>query len=262
MLVVGGESTDVEAQTALASALGDLTGLNIEIATVARPADALAALCASVTDQVAIAWLDGLTALAAQAQDCGDPTLTAERTVDGALNASQTIQIITSRQAASFAALSGQEFCRISSTDLTTWLYPTILMRANDFDVIRDSSEVVDVEDVSTLFTAVLEGDCDAAGIPTSALASLDPEVRGALTLLEPTLDVLYSVLVYPQAVTLTSRDAINSALGNLMGNPEQLALLQSVLGIDQVRAVRDEDLESLRAALTAADLDLAQIGR
>jgi hypothetical protein len=79
---------------------------------------------------------------------------------------------------------------------------------------------------------------------------------------LEPTLSVPYRVLVYPQQASLGIRSAIDNALGGFAGNPEQLPLLQVVLMADSVRPVIPDDLESLRDALRAANLDLAQIGR
>mgnify|MGYP002335985059 CR=1 FL=1 len=262
MLVVTSDPAAIETElTALQTAIGDATGLSLEIVAGERPAEALAALCASPDGIVSIAWLDGLSALAANAQGCGDLTLTAERQLDDETSAAQTIQIITRRAAENIAALEGRTFCRVSATDLETWLYPSILLKANGLDVASAIEGTEDVASAAEVAAAVAGNDCDAAGISTETFAALDEDTQNDLTVLEPTLSVPYRVMVYPQQASLGVRSAIDNALGGFAGNPEQLPLLQAVLMADDVRPLTAADLDSLRDALRAADLDLAQIG-
>lgn len=263
MMVVIDNPAATEAElTALQTAITDATGLSVEIVAVERPAEALAALCESPEGVVSIAWLDGLTALAADAQGCGDLTLLTERQTDEETTAAHTIQIITRRATEDIAALEGRTFCRVSATDLETWLYPSILLKANGLDVTRDIERTEEFASTAEVAAAVASNDCAAAGISAATFAALDEDTQGDLTVLEPTLSVPYRVLVYPQQASLGIRSAIDNALGSFVGNPEQLPLLQAVLMADSVRPVTADDLESLRDALRAADLDLAQIGQ
>jgi ABC-type phosphate/phosphonate transport system substrate-binding protein len=263
MMVVLSDPTAIATElTAFQTAITDATGLSVQIIAVERPAEALAAICASPEGVVSVAWLDGLTALAADAQGCGDLTLTAVRQLNDETTAAQTIQIITRRATESIAALEGRTFCRVSAADLETWLYPSIMLKANSLDVVRDIEGTEEFASAAEVAAAVAGNDCDAAGISTETFAALDEDMQDDLTVLEPTLSVPYRVLVYPQQASLGIRSAIDNALGGFAGNPEQLPLLQVVLMADSVRPVIPDDLESLRDALRAANLDLAQIGR
>ncbi len=244
--------------TNLQAALTDLTGLTINVLLTERPADALAALCASAESTVSIAWLDGLTALAAEAQGCGTMTLVLERNSDQGAQAARTFQIITRRRVGDFAALTDGSMCRISASDFETWLYPSILLKANGVDVARSIDEINEFETVGEMAAAVADGACDGAGISAQSLAELDEAVRDDLNVLTPSLDVAYGALLYPQQVSLNLRTAIDNAMTSIIGDVEQVAVVMA----DSVRAIERDDMDSLRDALRDANLDLAQIGR
>jgi ABC-type phosphate/phosphonate transport system substrate-binding protein len=60
------------------TAIENESGMVVEVILVERYAEALAALCSSAGGQAAVAWLDGLTYMAATAQNCGLPALQVE----------------------------------------------------------------------------------------------------------------------------------------------------------------------------------------
>lgn len=247
---------DSEGAEALAAALAEATDLTVEALPVAQPSAVLAALCASPSDAPTLAWLDGLTALAAQAQGCGDITLAAES--DG--STTQTYQLIASGEIESVEGLAEVTFCRISLTDRATWLYPSLLLQANNIDV-AGFEEIVDYEDVDMLLAAVVDGDCGGAGVSAADVEALTNTDRRNITLLDAEVAIPYNVLLYPQAIPLSAREALDSAFLALADDEAGAELAQSLLGAEALRPADEVDFESLREVIDAAGLDLAQMG-
>jgi ABC-type phosphate/phosphonate transport system substrate-binding protein len=264
MVVVSSDATMLdEPVAALETALTDATGISVRVIVVATPALALQSLCDSPEGAVSAAWLEGLSALAAQAQGCGDFSLAIARTIDERTTTTASIQMIAARSAPSISALADRRFCRVSLTDLETWLYPSILLESTGFDIARSIPRIDNYATALEVAETVARGTtCQAAGVSSATLAALDEDVRERLTLVQPTLSVPYGLLTYPEQVSLHVRTLLDNALLGLSADDEQGALITTVLGADALRPFSNADLESLRSALTTAGLDPGQIGR
>lgn len=248
---------DSDSAAALAETLAEATDLALEPLTVAQPSEALAALCASASGTPTMVWVDGLTALAARAQGCGEIALAVER--EG--STTRTYRLIANGDIEAIEGLPEQTFCRVSVTDRDTWLYPSLLLDAAGVDITTFEA-VEDYEDVDALIAAVLEGDCASAGVPTDSLEALSNSERRNLTLLDNEVSIPYGVLVYPQAIPLGAREALDSAFLALVDDEAGAEMAQSLLGADALRPADDVDFESLEEVIAATGLDLAQMGR
>ncbi|MDX2140120.1 MAG: PhnD/SsuA/transferrin family substrate-binding protein [Chloroflexota bacterium] len=251
-----------EASAALAIALSDASALTVEFVAYPRPADAVAALCASPAGTPTAVWLDGLSALAAEARACGDLALVAEREGDEGRSATEVIQLIVPEDSEpeALTELADGTFCRISATDMQTWLLPSLLLQANDVTP-ADIDRFENLDDMDALMSAVADGDCDSAGVPASALAAAEGDVRENIALLDETLEVAYNALLYPQQVPLGARETLNTAFEALAADDEQTDNLSAVLGADGIRSAERTDFASLRAVLARAGIDLARMG-
>jgi ABC-type phosphate/phosphonate transport system substrate-binding protein len=251
-----------EAVELLTTALNDANPLTVEFVAYPRPADALAALCASPEGTPTAVWLDGLSALAAEAQGCGDLALVVEREGDAGRSATEVIQLIVPEEGEpdEVTDLANGTFCRISVTDMQTWLLPSLLLQANDVTP-GDIESIENYDDMDALLSAVAEGDCDAAGVPASVLAAADDDVRENIAVLDEELEIAHNVLLYPQQVPLGARETLNTAFEALAANDEQTDNLRVVLGADGIRSTERDDFASLRGILARAGIDLARMG-
>ena len=266
-LLVNPDLTAASARSAanrLTDELTERTGLSMLVETVTTDAEALAALCDSVGGAVNVAWVDGLTVLAAQAQDCGSPVLMVERGTGRRAATGDTVQLVTQaeRGVSSVAALrNNASFCRVGYDDLATWLVPSIMLQAAGV-MPSDIDEVADYEDLDAVLAAVADGECDAAGVPASALAAANAETRNALETLAESAPIPYSVLVYPPEMPLGARTALENALTDLMADTDAGEPLRDLLSADALEHVDASDFEDLSDFIAAAGLDLARLGQ
>lgn len=206
------ENTASEAQT-LQSALSAASGLTLTVTTVDSYGAALAAMCDyNDGERFVAAWLDGLTAPFALAQNCGEPILKATALgVDGLAG-----QIVGQRGASSLGALAGRGFCRLSATDYYSWVLPSVSFLANRFD----ATQIVGVIDVTPdlLLSSIVDGSCYAAGVPQGTLALASADVAAALVVVEETPPLPFGVLFIPQEMLLPDRQAFIDAYLQLGG--------------------------------------------
>lgn len=260
----------VENSRAVASAIDDLqqalleeSGLTVTVERVDSDAEALAALCDSPKGDVTVAWLSGLAYAAAYAQNCGTAQLQIQRGERAnAVNGDESLIIITEDlEAESVGDLADTVFCRLSYDDLYSWLIPSLMLRSggitpSSLKVINDYGD-----DAETMVEDVATGDCDAAGISASQFESLpNTTVRSALSTLQESVTIPFAVLVYPVDLPLGQREALTNALVAI-GNGTRGTMLEPLLDQDEITAVTDEELSSLRNFFERAGIDLAQAG-
>jgi len=266
-LLVNPALTVASARSAANRLTGELTertGLAVVVETVTSDAEALAALCDSVGGAVNVAWVDGLTVLAAQAQGCGEAVLMAERGVGRRAQTGDSVRLVTQAEdgAASVAALGNDaSFCRLGYDDLATWLVPSIMLQTAGVPP-SEIGAVTDYEDLNAVLAAVAGGECDAAGVPASALAAANAATRNALISLAESASIPYSVLVYPPEMPLGARTALENALTDLMADADAGEPLRDLLSADALEQVDASDFDDLNDFIAAAGLDLARLGQ
>jgi ABC-type phosphate/phosphonate transport system substrate-binding protein len=241
--------------TQLQSAVFAQTGLAMDILPVARGADALNTLCNRTQGIPSIALLDGLSAAAALAQECGQPVFWIGRGEADALQYADGVQLILAPQLGTqdLTAIQGRTLCRVSITDSVSWLIPVLMMRAAGADP-ESALAVVDYPDYDALVAAVESGDCALTAVP-STLDLSDAQV----TLGESTGDIFpLGMIFYSPDIQLGVRLALNAALAN----PNVSAPLSALLGADAITEITPQDLESLRAFIDSTGADLVTLGQ
>lgn len=247
----------------LEAALLEESGLNVTVERVDSDAEALAALCDSPKGDVSVAWLSGLAYAAAYAQNCGNAQLQIQRgdRANAVTGDEARIIVTDDLEASGIGDLAETVFCRVGYDDLFSWLIPSLMLRSGG--VTSTSLEVINDygEDLDTMVADVAAGDCDAAGISASQLEDLpNASVRDAVRTLQESVTIPFSVLVYPVDLPLGQREALTSAI-IAIGNGTRGTMLEPLLDQDEIAAVTDEELSSLRNFLSRAGIDLAQAG-
>jgi hypothetical protein len=253
--------------------------LSIRIDIVETNAAALEALCAASTEDTrAVAWLDGLGFASAEA--CASPALLVERGSGRSAATGERFALITRRALSlgSAAASAGRSICRLGFDDRATWVISSLIVRANGVDPLTQLGDVVEVEDNDALYTALINEDCDLAGIRVTDFDALDDSIAEDLVLIEgsETPELPYNVLFYPPDVPLGTQIALNGVLLALVdAQPEALAGLLQLDGLLALKdtaemmeslagesaATADIDLDALRAFLFSTGLNFANLG-
>lgn len=247
------------------AAILEQSGLVVQVELVERDAEALAALCDSSSGQVAVAWLNGLSYLAAQAQNCGQPMLQVERGARQDARTGEAASIIAEEggSVTTYSSLRGKNFCRISYDDLYSWLVPSLMMRANGVDPLALET-VADYETIPELVQAVAEGDCDAAGIPAEALDEFADEIgdaAGNVTVLDTSVEFPLAILVVPLQVPLGTRLTLNDTLETLAENSTTSVRMRPLLGQNALLAVTTDDFVTIADFISSTGLDFSQLG-
>lgn len=254
-----------EAAADFEAAILDQSGLVIQVELVNRDAEALAALCDSSSGQVAVAWLNGLAYLAAQAQNCGQPALQVERGArqDARTGEAASIIVEDGGNVSTFSALRGKNFCRISYDDLYSWLIPSLMMRANGIDPLAFET-VTDYETIPEIVQAVADGDCDAGGIPAGALDEFADEIGDAaenISVLDTSIEFPLAILVVPLQVPLGTRLTLNDTLETLAQDSSSAVKLRPLLGQNALLTVTSDDFVTITDFISSTGLDFSQLG-
>ncbi|MFO7322497.1 MAG: PhnD/SsuA/transferrin family substrate-binding protein [Chloroflexota bacterium] len=246
----------------LETSLSERTGRAVEVVLADRYAEALAALCDSVGGVVNVAWLDGVSYAAAEAQACGTPLLQVERRAGRSSQAGEPIVMVANGDAGieSVADLRGATFCRLGYSDLATWLIPAIMLQTHGLDV-AEIEHVVDYEDLTLLLEAVADGECDAAGVPQSAYSGARSAVRNALITLDESPPMPYSILMIPVEMPLDLRNELERAIVAMSSDEVDAEALDDLLRFERLVTVESSDLAPVRQFVAEAGLDLAVLG-
>ncbi len=246
------------------AALLEQSDLTVAVELVETDAEALAALCDSVTGTISAAWLSGLGALTAEARNCGTMVLQVERgTRSSATTGDAAALVVASSSDApitSASDLTDKTFCRLGVADPYSWLVPMLMLRAAGVSP-DELAAVVDYTDPNEMVRDVANGTCDAAGIAVSAYNDLRVSARSSVKLLSQSPEIPYAVLVYPVEFPLGEQQKLTDAL-IAIGNGTRADLLTPLVGQDQLLAAAPADFSSLRTLISRAGIDLAQLGQ
>ncbi len=249
----------------LEEAILEYSNVTVDIVPVAKPVDALQALCGA-TDTVSAVWVDGVSFSAALAQNCGEPIYIVQRRIDGSFESGEGGLVLVSRQQnnPSLAGLNNGIFCRLGVDDFYSWLLPLMIFRANNINP-SNFEAIVDYDSTEEMVDAVLSGECTGAGLSVFVYEEIvgdDTEAFAEqVSVAFNTPPIPYAVLMYPVEIQLGIRVALNEGLQELVEDDDANALLQLFLGQDRLRLVDRDDFAEYEAFLQTVGLDFAILG-
>lgn len=262
--------SDTDAQTfatQIDDAVNQKTGLFIQIVPIKSYGEALGALCDN-SSALSMAWLDGVTYIAAVAQKCGLPALQVKRDTKREVETGASGQIILSKKLGNnvdVRAIKGRAFCRLNVDDFYTWLLPALVMKANNIDPFHDLKSVTDYPDVPALVKAVANADCDAAGVSEDMLSQYADQIAGDkdnIRVVLTTPPFPYGILTYPFDLQLGVRLALNQAFLDIANDADTGAALKALLGQDSLVPVNPADYDELTAFLNSTGYNFVQLGQ
>jgi ABC-type phosphate/phosphonate transport system substrate-binding protein len=249
----------------LVSAIKTETGLVVEFRLVEQMSQALSALCNSGSSVGVAAWLDGLAYSIARSLGCGQPVLQVERGRGVGANTGVASSIIARKSLSinDLLELVGRRFCRINQADSLSWLVPSILMKKEGLSV-TELRTVSDFDDTESLITAVVRGDCDAAGVPSDALDQFaeqfgDEYEKIAVVATSPVIP--YSVLVVADDLPLSIQEGFGDALQRLAQNRTIGQKLQLLLNQSALQKAREIDFDDFIGFMMSVGMDFVQLG-
>lgn len=223
MLVPHDADAATEYETGLEQAILNMTDVSVDVVFAATSADAIAALCDSTSQEVAVAWLDAVAMNAAIAQNCGEPYIEVYATdsdPDAEIDPSAAVLVLDSRLGTSnVSALADRVFCRIAISDFYTWIVPSILMR--EAGLTETSPEaVVEYDSATELLDAVSAGECAGASVSAADYSAYiaNQDDAANLRVAVETVPLGYRYLVAPLELPIAARRALADRLPDLTG--------------------------------------------
>jgi ABC-type phosphate/phosphonate transport system substrate-binding protein len=222
-----------------------------------KQSEALTALCGEIPT---VAWVDGWTLLAAQAQGCGQAVLRIQR---GKGNSARTgirsdLVVSNASRVSAISGFKGRAFCRLNDQDPTSWILPVIILRsAGNFDPLQDFSGVRDVGDTATLIGEVSDNHCVGA-IPAGTLddytVGRNLDVKVLENIVSP--EIPYGGLVISSKMPPIVADQLKSLFAR------NLDKLKGLVDADSLVAVTPADFASVQQFLQGAGIDLARMSQ
>lgn len=293
LIALHGTSPDRDARNA-AIALQDLLSDRLERTARVEFVDENQALDELCSGKPQAAWVNSFT-YATAANRCGaEPVLAVTRGRLPDVTIGRSADIIASTEITSLSQLSGTPFCRSDEHDLfTTWIYPSLLLRAQNVNPMTDLAAALDYPDDLSLLAAIVDGPCAAGALPAGDLDDLLVDLALALSAGERviTLDDLeeefhilvpagntvppaaessstvfarnvvpYDVLVFPPSMVIPGNirdgivDSIRDFFGDSVDGEEHLS---DLLGASGVFAVGVNDYANFRALVISSGWDM-----
>jgi phosphonate transport system substrate-binding protein len=205
----------------IAQALSDASGLTVTVEVVETQSDAVLYLCQAGLSSPAAALLDAWGYAQLAGLNCASPALLLAQ--GGSVV--QDIDVFTTRSAGAGRVrdLQASTFCRLSFTDVETWLVPALILRANGVNPTSSLSFVRDTDDYGELIAAVASGDCRGGAMPAADLEeeATSAQARQISVIEDARLSIPYGVMVFTSSVPLGEREALADALDEARADAE-----------------------------------------
>lgn len=243
--------------SSLAKYLTAQSGTAFQVDVLSTSAQVLSQLCSGTPT---FAWLDGPGLLAAQAQGCGNPTLKFEQGTDKStgVKADLITRAGAKGDVSTLAGFKGRDFCRLNGSNVTSWILPSLSLRAAGLNPAQDLKGIKEYADTATMLQAVADGTCVGAGIPSGTLSTFSPKLGTgqSLTVLQTTPELPFGGLVIASTVPTQIADDTVTLFSKY---PDELHALLSADALDKVGA--NDYADFLKFAQNAG-LNLKSLGQ
>jgi ABC-type phosphate/phosphonate transport system substrate-binding protein len=252
-LVVPGNPSGYDEQVAtLGEALGEATGLAVEVEVTDDYAFVLDGLCSG---GVHMGTLDAFGYLAASQQGCVTPALVTERDGQAALQG----QLIANSETliTNVESFRGRRFCRPDAGSPYGWIVPGVTLRARGIDPLDELNAVVDAGSDEEVVRLVHDRECDVGATLLGAEEEVDDlEEPQRVAFVEAMAPIPNEAIVFGNAVNQELQAASLEAFEDA-----EDALLE-VLSADALGTARDRDYNELRDLFLTAGVDVVGLAR
>lgn len=256
--VPSGESETVTTGAeGLAALLEDETGYVFDILVTTEYAGAIEAMC-SDPSEAHMSSLNTFSYVLAS-ERCGvEAALVATRFGSASYNG----QIIVRADSgiASLEDLAGKTFCRADPLSTSSWIIPSLYLRAAGIDPDTDLAEIVDSGSHDAVVAAVYNGDCDAGATYVDARSTLEEahgDVMDVVVVVNISDDIPNDGVQFAPDVDAEMKTKIVDALLGLTESEEGLAVLDAAYSWAGLEKHGDEFYDPFRQVLQASGLNI-----
>lgn len=161
------------------------------------------------------------------------------------------------------ADLAGTTFCRADPLSTSSWIIPSIELRAAGVDPDTDLAEVVDAGSHDAAVAGVYNGDCDAGASYVDARTSIEedyPDVMDVVQVIFVTTDIPNDGVQYAPSMPRELRDQINNALIAISETEAGAEALDVAYSWNALQIVDDTFYDPFRQVLDAAGISAEEL--
>lgn len=160
------------------------------------------------------------------------------------------------------ADLTGAVFCRTSSESMSSWIIPSLMMRAEGIDPEQDLAGIIDSGNPEEIISAIYNGDCDAGATYINSLIPLQdeyPDVLDVVTILAESIWIPNNSFTFSPDIPTEVRVELENVLRNLESINEG-QVLNDLYGCEGFQETDDAFYDQMRMLINAAGVDIESL--
>lgn len=233
------------------------TGIVIETLVLDNYSQLINRLCSG---EIHFGALSPFSYLLAVERGCAQGALTAEMQGDTSYHG----QILVHQDSgiSSVADLAGAVFCRTSPDSKSSWIVPSLMMRAAGIDPENDLVEIIDTVSSGDVISAIYNGDCDAGATYVDARIPAQsgyPDVLDVVHVLTGTIQIPFSSITFSPDIPADMQIDLKGVLEDLeLFNAGQV--LDDLYGWEGIRKTGDALYDPLRELIEASGVEVESL--
>jgi phosphonate transport system substrate-binding protein len=163
----------------------------------------------------------------------------------------------------SIADFEGATFCRSDPLSTSSWIIPSLTMRAQGIDPDEDLAEVVDAGSHDAVVAAVYNGDCDVGATYVDARSTLEdeePDVMEQVIVLDVTADIPNDGVQFVPEIDDALKSQIVEGLMAVAESEEGQEALDIAYGWTGLEEHGDQFYDPFRQVLQASGLNIEEL--
>jgi len=236
----------------------DETGLEITPFVATSNAAAIEALCSGEANMGA---LNTFSSVVAMQRDCVEVELVAMRFGSPFYNGQMLAHADSGVK--TIADFAGKTFCRDDDFSTSSWIIPSLEMRANGVDPDTDLAGVKDAGGHDLVIIGILEGECEVGASYVDARGSVEesyPDVMDLVNVIAISADIPNDGVQYQVDFPQELRDRLNPALIAIAGSEEGGEALSSAYSWSGLEAHDNTFYEPFLQVLEASGFDISTL--
>jgi phosphonate transport system substrate-binding protein len=163
----------------------------------------------------------------------------------------------------SLEELAGKTFCRSDPLSTSSWVIPSIMLRAAGVDPDTGLAEVVDTGAHETSAASVYNGDCDAGATYVDARTRIEedyPDIMEQTVVIAVEPDIPNDGVQFVKSMPAEMRDKIVDGLLAISATEEGVAALSTAYQWEELMQADDSFYDPFRQILQASGVDIEDL--
>ena len=237
--------------------LAEQSGLVIEVLIPEHDSNVFEELCSG---NAHFGALNNLSYLIATEHDCGRGTLTAE--MFGMPFYYGQILVRHDSGITDVSDLAGATFCRTSSWSMSSWVIPSLMMRAAGVDPDEDLGQIFNLSNTDDVVTSIYDGTCDAGATYLDARSPVEeehPDVMDVVKVLDVSVEIPNDTITFSGDIPVEVRNELEDAFLYLSSFDNGLTI-NTLFGWDSIVEEGDKLFDPLRELIRSAGIEVESL--